>query len=176
MQSRVVGQWLAFIEDMILLLSPYQNALECAAEVERVTRDKVQIVNTTRLAISALRSQPFSMVIADENLLESSPGSSDVLLQRMETSVPLVLDLVCLRPEKVGKVAVATLNRRKLEFEIARKQAMEELRSEMKSDITGLLISSELALKSEKLPTRTSDKLNAVVEIAKRMRMRLTAE
>jgi hypothetical protein len=160
---------------MILLLSPYQNAPECAAQVERATRDKVQIVETIRLAMSALRSQQFTMMIADENLIESTPGTSESLLQRMETSVPLIVDLASMRPEKVAKVAVTTLKRRVLEFEMARKQAVAELRSEMKSDITGLLISSELALKAEKLPSPTTEKLNVVLEIARRMHSRLSA-
>jgi len=161
---------------MILLLSPYQNAPECAAQIERATRDKVQIVETIRLALSALRSQPFAMVIADENLIESIPGSSDALLQRMETSIPVIVDMACLRPEKVAKLAMATRKRRELEFEIARKQAIEELRSQMKSDITGLLISSELALRSEKLASPAGDKLLAVLEIARRMQTRLEAK
>jgi len=171
-----LGQQRAYIKDMILLLSPYQNAHEYAAQIERATRDKVQLVNTIRLAMSALRSQQFALVIADENLLESSPETSDALQQRMETSLPLIVDLACMRAEKVSRVAVATLKRREAEFEVARKQAMDELRSEMKSDLTGLLISSELALKTEKLSTTTSDKLHAVLEIAKRMQTRLTAE
>lgn len=161
---------------MILLLSPYQNAPECAAQIERATRDKVQIVNTIRLAMSALRSQPFALVIADENLLESSPESSDALQQRMETSLPVIIDMACVRPEKVARVAAATLKRRAAEFELARKQAIEELRSEMKSELTGLLISSELALKTERLAPKTSEKLLAVLEIAKRMQTRLSAE
>jgi hypothetical protein len=161
---------------MILLLSPYQNAQECAAQIQRATRDKVQIVNTIRLAMSAVRGQPFSMVIADENLIESTPGSSDALLQRMETSVPMIVDMACLRPEKVAKLADAALKRRELEFDNARKQAIEELRSAMKSDLTGLLISSELALKSQKLPSATADKLLAVLEIARRMQTRLSGE
>lgn len=161
---------------MILLLSPYQNAQECAAQIQRATRDKVQIANTIRLAMSALRDQQFAMVIADENLIESTPGSSDALLQRMETSVPLIVDMACLRPEKVAKLALAAQTRRQLEFEIARKQAVEELRSEMKSDLTGLLISSELALKTQKLPSATGDKLLAVLEIARRMQTRLSGE
>jgi len=158
---------------MILLLSPYQNAHECAVQIERATRDKVQVADTIRVAVSVLRTQQFALVIADENLIESMPGSAESLLQRMETSMPLVLDLACLKPEKVARAATATLRRRELEFEIARKQVLAELRSEMKSDLTGLLISSEMVLKTAGLSSPVTDRLTAVLEIARRMQTRL---
>jgi len=158
---------------MILLLSPYQNAPECAAQIERATQDKVKIVNTFRLAMAALRAQEFDMVVADESLLESAPGSLDSLVQRMESATPFVLDLACLRPEKIATLVQMTRKRRELEFEMARERALAEVRSELKSDLTGLLISSELALKADGLSLPITEKLNLVLEIAKRMHSRL---
>ena len=161
---------------MILLLSPYQNAPDCAAQIERATRDSVKVVNTLRLAMSALRAQEFSLVIADENLLESTPGSAETLVQRMERAVPLILDLACLRPEKVGKLALAATKRRELESQVAREKALAELRSDLKSELTGLVISSELVLKTPDLPWPASERLNAVLEIARRIESRLNAK
>jgi len=161
---------------MILLLSPYQNAEQCAAQIKRATRDEVKTVNTLKLALAALRSHPFDLVVADENLLESTPGSAESLLQRMETAAPLVLDLAMLRPEKVAKLAQAARTRRDLDFQLAREKALAELRSDLKSELTGLLISSELALKTADLPARAGEQLNAVLEIARRMESRLGAK
>jgi len=161
---------------MILLLSPYQNAPECAAQIERATRDTVKTVNTIRLALAALRAQEFAMLVADENLLESTPGSTESLVQRMEAATPFILDLACIRPEKVGKLVLATSKRRELEFEMARERALAELRSELKSDLTGLLISTELALKSAGLSVSTSEKLNLILELAQQMHARLNPQ
>lgn len=158
---------------MILLISPYQNATECAAQIERALQEDVKTVNTLRLAIAALRSQDFSLLIADENLIESEPGSSDKLMQRLETAAPVIIDMACLRPDKIASLALATRKRQALEFQLAHDRALNELRSEMKSELTGLLISSEMALKSAGLPTFASEKLNLVLEIARRMQSRL---
>lgn len=159
---------------MILLLSPYQNASEYAAQIERATKDTVTIVNTVRLAMSALRSHEYAMVIADENLLESAPGTADSLVQRMETAAPLIADLACLRPEKVAKLAFAAQRRLSLELRKLREKALADLRSEIKSEITGLLMTSELALKTAGLPPSAIEKLNRVMEIAQRMQLRFS--
>lgn len=95
---------------MILLLSPYTNAAEGAALIERATRDHVQVVDSICLGLAALRSKTFDLVVADENLLESTPQSAESLAQRMEAALPLVLDLACLRPEKVARKVTAALN------------------------------------------------------------------
>ncbi len=159
---------------MILLLSPYNNAPECAAQIQHATQDKVKTVNSTKQALAALRSQEFSIVVADENLLESEPGSLDALVQRMEMAAPLVVDLACNRPEKVGKLVALADKRRKLEFQLARQKALNDLRSEFKSDVTGLLLSSEMALKTAGLSNSAAERLTQVVEIVNRMKIRLS--
>ena len=161
---------------MILLLSPYTNAPECAALIESATRDTVKTVDSIRLALAALRMQTFDLVVADENLLESMPQSAESLAQRMETALPLIVDLACQRPEKAAKLAVAAWKRQQLQYQMARQKAAAELRSELKSEVTGLLISSELMLKTAKLPVGTSEKLANLVEIARRMKSKLEAK
>jgi len=161
---------------MILLLSPYQNALECAAQIERATQQKVKTIDTVPQALAAVREHEFTMVVADENLLESSPGSVNSMMQRMEMATPIVIDLACQRPEKIAKLVLRTAQRRERETEFLRKQAREELRSEFKSDVTGLLLSSEMVLKNSSLPQPAADRITAVVEIAKRMKARLASK
>jgi len=159
---------------MILLLTPYKNAPECAAAIQRATQEKVKTVSNMKLALAALRSQEFSMVVADENLLESEPGSLDSLIQRMEMASPLIVDLACNRPEKIGKLVTAADKRRKLELQLARQKALSDVSSELKSDVTGLLLSSELALKSAGLSHSAAENLAQVVEITNRMKVRLS--
>jgi hypothetical protein len=161
---------------MILLLSPYETAPECARLIERETNNTVKLVNTTKLALAALRARSFDMVVADENLLESAPESSDSLLQRMESATPFFIDMAVMRPQKVARLVALTSKRRELEFEMARERALVELRGELKSDLTGLLICSELALDAAGVTMPVAEKLNAVLEIARRMQSRLDAK
>ena len=158
---------------MILFLSPYQNAPDCAAHIERLTHEQVKIVDSLRLALASLRTHEFIAVVADENLIECTPGSADSLIQRMGAAVPVFVDMACLRVERVAKLVSTACKRRELEYNSAREEAVAELRSEFKSELTGLLISSEIVLKSEGHSKETSEKLMGILEIAKRMKVRL---
>lgn len=158
---------------MILFLSPYQNAPDCAAHIERLTHEQVKIVDSLRLALASLRTHEFIAVVADENLVECTPGSADSLVQRMGAAIPVFVDMACLRGERVAKLVATACKRREAEYKIAREQAVAELRSEFKSELTGLLISSEMVLKTAGNPAETSDRVAAILEIAKRMKVRL---
>jgi hypothetical protein len=157
---------------MILLISPYANASACATHIERVVHDTVTIVNSMPAALATLRKSEFAAVVADDNLLESSPGSFDALLQRMAAAIPVILDVACLRPEKIAKHVLAAIQRRAMEAKIARQQATEELRGELKSDVTGLLLSSEILLKSGNMSPEISGSLRSLLEISRRMKAR----
>jgi signal transduction histidine kinase len=91
----------------------------------------------------------------------------------MESATPFFIDMAVMRPEKVARLVALTSKRRELEFEMARERALAELRSELKSDLTGLLISSELALDAAGVTMPVVEKLHAVLEIARRMQSRL---
>jgi hypothetical protein len=168
------GQERALGKGMILLISTYQNAPECATLIENATREPLQSVDNIRQALAALRSQEFSAVVIDENLLEANPGSFDSLSQRMSAAMPVVLDMACLKPQRVAKLVHSAVARRKVEYNMAREQAVAELRSELKSDLTGLMISSKLAMESES-QKEAGDQLTAVLEIARRIQHRLDA-
>ena len=88
---------------MILLISTYQNASECAALIENGTHQTVKIVDNIRHALTTLRSEEFSAVVVDENLLEATPGSFDSLAQRMNAAMPVLLDMACLKTSSRGQ-------------------------------------------------------------------------
>ncbi len=158
---------------MILLISPYQNAPECEAAIEAALQEQVKTVNSIRLAQAALRSDQYTAVVADENLLECTPGSLDALVQRIGTAIPVIVDMACLRPAGVAKHVVIANRRRKVEHGLIRQQAVEELRSELRSELTGLLLTSEIAMKAFDNPAVAKQKLESVLEIAGRIQKRL---
>ena len=158
---------------MILFISPYQNAPECATLIERARRESVKLVDSLRLGMAALKAHEFTAVVADENLLACTPGSVDAIVQRLGTAVPVFLDMACVRPERVVKYVSSAYRRREVEYDLARRQAKAELRSEFKSELTGLLLASEMALKAAGTPAKSLTSLNNVLEIAKRIKSRL---
>ena len=158
---------------MILLISPFQSAHDCATLIERATREEVKNVDSIRLGLAALRTHEFTAVIADENLLECSPGSADAMLQRMQSAIPVFLDMALMSAERISKHVELAVRRRELQYESTLQLAKAELHSELKSEVTGLLISSEMALKSANVPKSVSEKLALVLESAKRIRQKL---
>jgi hypothetical protein len=158
---------------MILLISPYHTATDCAAQIESAAHAPVKTVSSIRLALAALRTQDFEAVVVDENLLEATPGATDSLVQRMGTGTPVFLDMACMKPQRVAKMVSIALRRRELEHRLARTQAAAELRSALKSDITGLLISSRIALDDSKGAPHLDRPLTSILEIANRIKERL---
>jgi hypothetical protein len=158
---------------MILLLSPYQNAPECAALIERATRNQVKTFDSLRLALAALRTHAFVAIVADENLLDCSSEGADAIIERMGSAIPVFLDMACMRAERISKHVGLAIRRRELEYKTTRELATAELQSELKSEVTGLLISSELAMKSSNIPVHVSEKMALVLESAKRIRAKL---
>lgn len=155
---------------MILLISPYQNASECATQIERATHEDVKTVDTIRTGLAALRAHEFTVVVADENLLECSPESAEALAQRMGSAVPVFLDMACMKAARIVRFVQLALQRRELQYKTAREAAVAELRSELKSELTGLLICSELTMKMANVPTTVTEKLSLVLDSAKRIR------
>ena len=158
---------------MILLISPYQNANDCAAQIQRATREQVKTVDSIRTGLAALRPQEFSAVVADENLLECSPGSAEALVERMQSATPVFLDMACMKPERIAKYVEVAMHRRELQNKCARESAAAELHSELKNELTALLLSSELAMKAPNMPSSVTEKLAVVLAAAKRIRARL---
>lgn len=161
---------------MILFLSPFQNAPDCATLIERSTREDVKTVDNLRSALAELRTHDFTAVVADENLLESTPGSMESLIQRLGTAIPVFVDMACLRPERVSQFVATAFRRRQVEYNIARELATAELRSQFKSELTGLLLASEMALKSAGKTERCAEHLSMVLEIANKMKGTLQAK
>ena len=60
-----------------------------------------------------------------------------------------------------------------LQYKVARESAVAELRSESKSELTGLLICSEITMKMANLPPAVTEKLSRVLDSAKRIRATL---
>jgi hypothetical protein len=48
-----------------------------------------------------------------------------------------------------------------------------ELQCELRGDLTGILLASELALRESSLPPRVADRINSVHKLAEQIRQRL---
>ncbi len=162
---------------MILLISASPRAHDYAAAVSRGTGCTIQTVPTLKRASARLRpgAERFSLVILDQALAENDPREVEVLMSRAGTALPLFLPLAICSPARVLADVRAALARREVEARLADEAARRRLSSELRGDVTAILLSSELALREPALPPRAQEKLKSVVQVAQQMRTRLEA-
>lgn len=160
---------------MILLITASVHGQDCATSLLAAARVKVQLAPDLRTALNHLRESEYSAVVIDESLAEASPSQLDVLVKHVGTAVPVFVNLAISRADRVVRDVMAALRRVEQERTIARRSVEWELRSELKGDLTGILLSTQQALALPALPPGAESKLKSVYELADRMRARLAA-
>ena len=158
---------------MILLVTPSVRAQECAQAIQQVTTEAVQVVSTVQLASEKLRNQGYVAVVLDQSLVEAEPDDTDLALQHAGSAVLLQMNLAISGVERVVRELRVALNRRKRETLAARREAEQVLRSELKGTVTALLLSCEMALGVPNLPLNAANKLRAVYDLAREMRVKI---
>ena len=126
-----------------------------------------------REAVEQLRANDFSAVVIDQLLQDAEPEDADTILKHMGTAVPVYSNFAISGIERVSRELGSALHRRKRELLIARQEAEQTLRSELKDTITALLLSCEMALDVPDLPLFAETKMQAVDALAKEMRAKL---
>ena len=158
---------------MILLVTTSSRAKECAAALERGARRKVQVAHSVARAVSLLQSSEYDALVVDESLVEIDDCAIDTLLHHAGLAMPIYINLGLHCTERVVREVHAGLLRKEAERLGALRRAENLLRSELRGDITGILLSSELALRDSGLAPQVAEKINSVHELAERMRARL---
>jgi hypothetical protein len=158
---------------MILLITPSARARECAQAIQQATTEAVQIASTLQQASTQLRGQEYAAVVIDQFMVEAEPDESEMVLQHMGTAVALHINFAISGVERVIRELRAALNRRKRESLAARRDAEQTLRSELKGTVTALLLSCEMALGVPNLPLPAENKLRAVYDLAREMRVKI---
>ncbi len=160
---------------MILLITTSAHGQECARALLAATHSKCELVNDIRTALVRLREQEFSAAIIDESLLEPSAKSIDLLVKHLGRTAPIFVNLAVSRMERVVRDVQAALRRAEQERCVARAVAESELRSQLKGELTGILLWTQQALETPALPSAAQSKLRSVYEVAEKMRARLGA-
>ncbi|HXZ80524.1 MAG TPA: hypothetical protein VEG30_11380 [Terriglobales bacterium] len=158
---------------MILFISSFARSHECAAAVEAATREKTLLQTSLRAAIPILREQEFAAVVIDESVVEAQSDSAELLLENLGPAAPVFINLAIRGTERMVEEVRAALRRRKQEHEAASRHATAELHSQLASDLTGLLLAAQVALKSTGLSAEGQQRLSAVCELAEKLKNRL---
>ena len=158
---------------MILLITASSRGEECALAVAAATGEETRLAASVRKAAGLLRAREYNAVIVDQTVLDAEPAAVDAVLQAAGTAIPIFVNFAISRTERVVGDVRAGLVRRERERLLAMRDAESRLRSELNGAVTGILLSSELALAQPSLPAAVEDKLKSVYELASQMRMRL---
>jgi hypothetical protein len=160
---------------MILLVTPSARGIECAAAIKDATSHETEWAENLQQAMASLRRQTYSTIIVDQFLLENEPAESDQLLEHAGTALPIYLNFAVSGMERLIREVHTALRRRMREESQARLSVAQQLRSEMSENLTAVLLSCELAMAVPNVPCAAAEKIVAVDNLAREMRMKLGA-
>ena len=158
---------------MILLVTASSRAQECAAALEQGTGKKTQVAGSVPQAVTRLRNADYETLAIDQSLLEADFRALDTLLNHAGTAMPLYVNLSLHSVERVVREAQVALRRAEKERRTALRTVERDLRNQLRGEVTGILLTSELALRDPALPTGIAAKLHLVQTMAEKMRVRL---
>jgi hypothetical protein len=161
------------MKGMILLITPSNRIKECAQSLQSATNHSVDLAPSLPAASNKLREREYDAVILDQFLMEAEPDESDQLLQHVGTATPVYVNFAISGVERVVRETRTSLARRRGEEQVARQSAQRAVWNELREDVTGLLLSCDLALAVPGVPGAAADKLRSMHELACHIRERL---
>jgi len=158
---------------MILLITSSNRGQDCALALYDATGQETQWVQTLREAATRLREQTFSAAVIDQFLLETEPEESDQLIEHLSTAFPVYVNFAVSGMERLVRDVRSALHRRKREEAAARRAVVDQLNSEMRETLTAMLLSCELAMAVPDVPGPAVEKIRAIDNLARELRLRL---
>ncbi|HUI85428.1 MAG TPA: hypothetical protein VL240_14475 [Candidatus Binatia bacterium] len=158
---------------MILLVTTSSRAKECAAAIEQGTGHKTHVATSVPQAVSRMRDAEYEALAIDQPLLESDPHAADTLLNRCGLAMPVYISFALHGSQRIVREVQVALRRAEQEKLTAARSAASVLQHQLRGEITGILLNSELALRQESLPAGVAEKIRSVRELAQKMRSRL---
>ncbi len=159
---------------MILLITTSVSGPDCARALLSASHVKTEIAADLQAALNRLRENEYTAVVIDDNVANASPSQLEVLFKHLGTAVPAFVNMAISGKERVVRDVMTALRRVEKEKELARRSVEWELRSQLKGDLTGILLAAQQALDLPALPGPAATKLKNVCELADRMRTRLS--
>jgi hypothetical protein len=154
---------------MLLVITPSAKARSCAQAIQQVTSEETHVAATLSQALGQLRAQEYVAVLIDEAFLETEPVDSDMLLEHIGTAIPVHVNFAISGMDRIARELRAALHRHKKEVLLMRQQVQQAVRNELKSTVTALLLSCEMALQVPSLPSAGEARMRTVSELAQQL-------
>jgi hypothetical protein len=158
---------------MILMVTSAKAGQEWAAILESALSESVELAESVRKAASLARNNDYTAVVLDDPMVETELEALDTLLHNSGMAVPVYVNMAICSADRMVREVKSALRRHNEARLVAIRAAESLLRSEIRDAITGILLSSELALKVPELPYDAEEKLKSVCHLASQIRSRL---
>jgi DNA-binding NtrC family response regulator len=160
---------------MILVIGPSSGAEKCATALAGALGQQVDTANAVQPAVALARTKEYTAVVMDQQMLDREASGVEALFRHSGRAVPVLVNMAISSADRVLREVRSALQRRDREQAAALDAAARTLRTELKGDITGILLSSQLALNDPGLPATAQARLRSVCTLAEKMRARLEA-
>ena len=158
---------------MILLITPQSRGPEFAESLYSATSQQTHWAKNLQEAVTHLREQIYSAAVIDQFLLETEPEESDQVLEHLGTAFPVYINFAVTGMDRLLREVRSALHRRKREETSARRAIAEQMHSEMRETLTIMLLSCELAMAVPEVPGPAAEKIRAIDNLARELRLRL---
>ncbi len=158
---------------MILLITPSARGQECADSLKAATSLETHWAQALQEAVTRLRQQTYTAAVVDQFLFETEPQESDQMIEHLGTAFPVYINFAVTGMERLVREVRSALHRRKREESAARHAVTEQMHSEMRETLTAMLLSCELAMSVPDVPILAAEKIRAIDNLARDLRLRL---
>jgi hypothetical protein len=158
---------------MILLVTTSSRAKDCAAAVEQGTGHKTHLAGTVPQAVSRLEAAEYDALAIDQSLLETDLHGLDTLLNHCGLAMPLYLNLALHNSERIVREVQTALRRFDAERVAAMRSVERVLGSQLRGNLTGILLNSDLALRQKSISPDVAENVRSVRDLAEKMRTQL---
>lgn len=167
------GPAVALLVYMILLIWSSERAQDCARAIEHAFQQPVLVAKSLREGCERLQVQEYTAVLLDQWITEAEPGQADYLFHHLGTAATVFVNFGISGIERIIREVRAAMNWRGRETMLARHHARIELRTELKDDLTALLLSSGIALEEPGMSESAITRLRKIEEIANQIKNKL---
>src|SRR5258708_29376848 len=158
---------------MILLITTSASGPECAESLHAATGLETHWAQSLQEAVTRLREQTYAAVVIDQFLLETEPDESDRTIEHLGTAFPVYINFAVTGLDRLVREVRSALHRRKREEGAARRAVAAQMQSEMRETLTAMLLSCELAMSVPDVPHPAVEKICAIDNLARELRLRL---
>jgi hypothetical protein len=158
---------------MILMVTGAKAGAACAKVLEGALSESVELAESVRKASSMARNNDYTAIVLDDPMVETELDALDTLLQNTGMGVPVYVNLAICSADRMVREVKNALRRHDEARMVAIRAAESLLRSEIRDAVTGILLTTELALKIPELPVDAEEKMKSVCHLASQIRSRL---